>query len=517
MRGTKVGNYSVTSELGEGGMGKVYVAEHGLMEKRAAIKVLLPEYSKNDELVTRFFNEARAASRVSHPGIVDIYDFGYLDDGSAYIVMELLEGEPLKAVLDREAPLAPERVARLGGQIADALAAAHATGIIHRDLKPDNVFLVADTAVAGGERAKLLDFGIAKLGGDNSVSLKTRTGALMGTPTYMSPEQCRGSAELDWRSDIYSAGCIMFEMTAGRPPFTEGGLGELLAAHMMQEPPRVTEFSPTAPDELASTIAWMLAKDPADRPQSMREVVEVMGPLAGSTMPPRVPTVPPAGHTEPPQGPTPTTLGGAAGQRGDAAKGPPRRWITIGLATGGTLAAAAVVSAFVLAGGEESGDETSAAADPDEDVSAAAAAPPDAGSEPDEEELAEAEDAFDAAPAPPETVTIAIDSVPPEARVTDADSGDELGHTPLEIEREREDGELTLAIAKDAYQDEALSVSLDEDAEATVELEGVPRPARQRPAQERPSGSSSEPQPDPEPDPQPSSEEKDRGWGDILD
>src|SRR5262249_3706534 len=158
-----VGSYRIIRKIGEGGMGAVYVAEHTLIGRQAAIKVLQREMSHRQDLVTRFFNEARAATAVKHPGIVEIYDFGYHTGGSAYIVMEYLEGETLAARLRRTGPLPAARAAALGRQVAGALGAAHAKGIVHRDLKPDNIFIVRDPDIMDGERSKILDFGIAKL------------------------------------------------------------------------------------------------------------------------------------------------------------------------------------------------------------------------------------------------------------------------------------------------------------------------------------------------------------------
>jgi eukaryotic-like serine/threonine-protein kinase len=496
MRGLKTGSYTLVEEIGEGGMGKVYLAEHALMGKRAAVKVLLPELSSDEELVNRFFNEARAATRVSHSGIVDVYDFGYTDEGRAYIVMELLEGEPLSALIAREAPLAADRVARLGVQVADALAAAHEAGIIHRDLKPDNVFLVRDAAVAGGERAKILDFGIAKLGGDNKVSLKTRTGALMGTPTYMSPEQCRGSAELDWRSDIYSAACILFELIAGRPPFVAQGLGELLAEHMMTPPPSATEFVPSAPPELVAILAKMLEKDPARRPQSMREVVAVLAPLTGSTLPPdlAMPAMPAmTAMTAQRVATEPTTLGGAAGVR-EPTLPRPRHRLALLIGTAVAVIALVVAAAVVLTGGGH--EELRAATQPPVETDAMAAVASvspgeiDAGA-------AIAEEPADAAPAAPARVVIRLDSNPTAAAVFAAGSGERLGTTPFEQEVERGEGELRLVLKRRGHRDREVRIPRAEDAELRVDLERIRTPARQ------PSG---------EPD-----RGGQRGWGDILD
>jgi serine/threonine protein kinase/tetratricopeptide (TPR) repeat protein len=280
MLGETVGKYRIGELIGEGGMGSVYRAEHTLIGKRVAVKVLRPSYSADREMLARFFNEARAAAKIAHPGIVDVHDFGS-EGERAYLVMELLEGEPLSARL-RRGPVDEEMAVRLARQIASALTAAHEHGITHRDLKPDNVFLVADDSVQGGVRAKILDFGIAKLiERDGTSSVETGAGALLGTPVYMSPEQCRGNGEVDHRVDLYSLGCILFEMCAGRPPFVRTGVGDLIAAHISAEPPRLGELT-EIDAQLDDVVGALLAKDPAARPASARELVAL---LDGEEMP----------------------------------------------------------------------------------------------------------------------------------------------------------------------------------------------------------------------------------------
>src|SRR5262249_43268735 len=243
-------------------MGNVYLAEHTLIGRRAAVKMLLPELSNNQEIVNRFFNEARSTAQIKHPGLIDIYDFGYHTNKSAFIVMEFLEGESLAARLRRESKLPIALLATIGRQIASALAAAHQKGIVHRDLKPDNVFLVVDVEVQLGVRAKVLDFGIAKLQseGQGGASLKTRTGTVMGTPMYMAPEQCRGAGAVDARADIYSLGCILFEMATGRTPFICEGLGEIIAAQIYQPAPATSSIDPKWSPELDRIILATLSQ-----------------------------------------------------------------------------------------------------------------------------------------------------------------------------------------------------------------------------------------------------------------
>lgn len=273
MIGTTFGNYRVVDRIGEGGMGVVYRVEHMLIGKWAALKVLLPAYSQDRTLVLRFFNEAKATSAICHKSIVEVLDFGYGDDGSAYILMEYLDGEPLSHRLQPNATLAVKDAFRWIRQIAGALDAAHQVGIVHRDLKPENIFIVPDAEVVGGERIKLLDFGIAKLAGDRASSVKTRTGAVMGTPAYMSPEQCKGAGDIDSRSDLYSLGCILFEMLCGRPPFMANGGGEVMARHILVEPPPLSAIRPSIAPEIDRFVARSLNKDLDKRFQSARQII----------------------------------------------------------------------------------------------------------------------------------------------------------------------------------------------------------------------------------------------------
>jgi len=233
-------------------MGFVFVGEHALLGRRAAIKTLRPTTPVDHELAERFFNEARATSAISDPGVIQIFDFGYHVDGTAYIVMELLEGETLSTRLGRLGRLLPRDAVRLARQIAGSLAAAHARHIIHRDLKPENVFLVRDPEAQGGERTKILDFGCCKLGTRGATL--TQSGVVIGTPVYMSPEQCHGARDVDHRSDIYAFGCLVFEMITGRPPFVCEAPGDLMVAHLFEPPPRASRYVPELPADINAVL-----------------------------------------------------------------------------------------------------------------------------------------------------------------------------------------------------------------------------------------------------------------------
>jgi tRNA A-37 threonylcarbamoyl transferase component Bud32 len=346
VNGGTLGSYRLERELGRGGMGAVYVGVHTLLGRRAAVKVLLPELSRHQAIVQRFFNEARAATAIKHPGIVEIYDFGFAADGSAYIVMELLAGESLADRL-RRGPLPLATAIQIARQTATALGAAHRSGIVHRDLKPDNVFLVPDAETALGERVKLLDFGIAKLVDPGEVG-RTHAGSVMGTPMYMAPEQCRGASDLDHRADLYALGCVLHEMVAGAPPFVGDAAGVVLGAHLHLPPPPLRSLVPHATAELEAAVLRLLAKDPAARPASAdavaAELVAVGEPL-GLSRPSGLHATPPiTGGAATPR----TTLGGASGQLARTAN--LRRGRRIALAAGLALLVTAGGAAVALIG-----------------------------------------------------------------------------------------------------------------------------------------------------------------------
>ncbi len=280
---SQIGPYTVLRLLGAGGMGQVYLARHRHLGRDAAVKVLLPQISMDETVVARFFTEARATAQLRHPNIVEVFDCDVLPDGRAYIVMEYLQGESLRTTLDRVTRLAPDyaSIAAITGLVADALQAAHTNGIVHRDLKPDNTYLTIPPNQRDQLTIKVLDFGIAKLVSAGNTGGATRTGSLLGTPLYMSPEQCRGLSNIDHRSDVYSLGCMVFEMVAGRPPFVFEAPGDMLMAHMAQDAPELSSLQPDVPPEIERLVAQMLVKDPAGRPQSMAQVAEELAAFLG--------------------------------------------------------------------------------------------------------------------------------------------------------------------------------------------------------------------------------------------
>jgi tRNA A-37 threonylcarbamoyl transferase component Bud32 len=275
-QGDLLGQFRITGTLGAGGMARVYRAEHVVLKRVVAIKVLAPELARQPETFARFVNEARAATRIGHPGVVAIEDVAVHEpSGQPYIVMELIEGSSLAEVLTERVGrrLTVRQVIELGVAVAEALAAAHAAGIVHRDVKPDNIIVVRDGEAT---RIKVLDFGIAKIEqalGEPRAHSKTMSGAIMGTPAYMSPEQLRDTSQVDARSDIYSLGCVLYEAACGRPPFTARTAGDLFAAHLNEAPPALRKIAGDVPTALESLIHAMLEKQPRKRPHSMAAVV----------------------------------------------------------------------------------------------------------------------------------------------------------------------------------------------------------------------------------------------------
>jgi serine/threonine protein kinase len=259
--GTTVGEYRIEGKLGQGGMGTVYAAVHPLIGKKAAIKVISTALSADTKAVERFVQEARAVNQIGHPNIVDVFSFGTLPDGRCYFAMEWLRGETLAARIGR-GPLPHDEAAAILDQVCRALSAVHEKGIVHRDLKPANIFL----AEVRGERpqVKLLDFGVAKLVTDDVRLERTQTGAIIGTPLYMSPEQAKGHG-VDGRADIYSLGCMAYEIFVGRAPFTASSAVELLAKHLHAEPDPPSTFGEIR-SEMDRVLHRTIAKDPAARP-----------------------------------------------------------------------------------------------------------------------------------------------------------------------------------------------------------------------------------------------------------
>ncbi len=450
MNHVQIGPYRILSKLGEGGMGAVYEGIHDAIERRVAIKVLHAEFAQNPEFTARFFNEARAVNRVDHPGLVQVSDYGQMPDGTAYIVMEFLKGESLGSRLKSlGVAMSVDEAIFLSRQIADALANAHAKSIVHRDLKPDNIMIIPDSAMPGGRRTKLLDFGIAKLAtAADQASLKTRTNAVMGTPVYMSPEQCRGAANVDDKSDVYSFGVLLYVMLSGRQPFNGEGIGEIMAKHIYEEPPPLGALVPWIPHPLINLVHSLLVKDKHQRP-TMRKVAEALDELTG-TDPGAAPHRSSSGIALRSAGRNvlfdhPSTLGLSAGQ----SQGTPTNWrrLIMGLlGAGGALTLTVGVPIW-------HSPQPRAAAQ-------ASVQPPRV------------------APAP-RLARWSITSEPAGAEIIKLPDGQVVGRTPWTYHQPAQAGTAQLALRLPGYKSRNLTLNQEHDAALVEALEVIPPPPSQ--------------------------------------
>jgi hypothetical protein len=473
MIGQQFGNYRVLSLLGEGGMGAVYLAEHPGIGRRVAVKVLHKQFSGDEQLLGRLLNEARAANAIRHPNIIEILDSGMREDGVPYLVMELLEGETLGGRIRRAGALPIRDAVGFIYQTASALGAAHKKGIVHRDLKPDNLFIVPEPGEESGridaelplERMKVLDFGIAKLQmpqpGD---SVKTRTGTLMGTPIYMSPEQCRGTKTVDHRSDVYSLGVIFFEMLVGQPPFVSDGFGELVNMHLNVPPPSARAQRPEVNEQLDGIVLKMLAKNPEDRYPDMAALTGALKLVGGSlpmgvSSPDLKPTLSaPVGDGGRVAGPI-TTFGLGAGESlGETKVGGGKGK----LIAGGVAVAVLGLGIFMFMGGSTP-----------EPAKPVAATPTPTPSKP----VAPAAAPKPIAPVVKATVTLRLASDPTGAKIFTADGNEVLGTTPFSLKRPK-GGALKVRLEKDGYTAATREVPLDEDQALEFALERKPEPVK---------------------------------------
>jgi serine/threonine protein kinase len=284
--GKKIGNYVVISQIGAGGMGAVYAAQHPQLDRRVAIKVLHGSYANDPRIVERFLTEAKAITRIKHPNIIDVFDLGQLDDGQIYYVMELLQGQELLSVMKAHGPMSAEVMAPYAQQISGALQAAHDAGIVHRDLKPSNIIVERASPI----QLKLLDFGIAKMLQQDGGTNATCTGLVLGTPATMAPEQAAGhSADVGPQTDLYSLGVTMFWMLTGRPPFNATISAVVRAQHITTPPPRLSTLVPGINPQVEAIVHQCLEKRAEDRPASAADVaMGIAGAVAcayGTTVP----------------------------------------------------------------------------------------------------------------------------------------------------------------------------------------------------------------------------------------
>ncbi len=414
--GSSLGPYQLEAVLGEGTMGRVYLGRHQRLGRAVALKVLHADFTQDAALLRRFFLEARMVAQINHQHIVEVYDF--IEEQAphhAYCVMELLTGETLADRLLRE-PLTIEGSLRIVRQIAEALSAAHAVGVVHRDLKPDNVFLVQRTD--GTDFVKVLDFGVAKLlaTADTIGANDTQSGALIGTPRYMSPEQAAGLA-VDHRADVYALGTVLYELLTGHVPFEAEVFGQL-AAEIITRPPPVLPSVTRSGEPLSAALRDLtlqcLAKTPEARPSSMAELLATLD------------------HPPPP-------------------RPRKRRWLALGGAAAASLALLAMAS---LA------RRPAAVAAPQTPALVAAAAPPPA------------------VVAPTASVSVVVVTSPPGALVTRIETNELLGQTPLTLRLPRSQAPTTLRITLAGYQPLTRGTTLDSNQRLELALTPIPlRPA----------------------------------------
>jgi serine/threonine-protein kinase len=415
-----LGRYQVTRKVGQGGMGAVYEAQHTLIGKRVAVKVLLDKYVHKEQVVARLEQEARLASSIGHEHIIDITDFGTTDDGRTFVVMEFLEGESLAECLHREGPLPEARILHIVAQVGSALSAAHAKGVVHRDVKPENVFLLRRK---DKDYVKVVDFGISKSmrqsepGADDSPRL-TQTGMVLGTPLYMSPEQARGDEELDHRIDVYALGVIMYELATGRVPFTGANYLSIISQVLNDDPVSPRSLRPELSAEFEAILLRAMEKDRDARYKTTDELVNDVNLLlddpSRSTQRARI--LPPRRATR------------RSGLRILA-------WV-VGVSV---IVAAVVVSVSMMMGGAT--PKPAAALVPSVDAAPPPPPPPDA------------------VPAPPpvEVVKIPIDSKPTGATIYEG--GREIGTTPTTYDAPLDNDKVTLVAELDGYDDATFTVN----------------------------------------------------------
>jgi hypothetical protein len=506
--GDTVGEYEIEAKIGEGGFGTVFRAQHPLIGKLVAIKVLARQYSAQPEMVSRFVAEARAVNQIRHRHIIDIFAFGQLPDGRHYYVMELLDGEALDEHLAAVGRVPLGEAIPILRAIARALDAAHGKGIAHRDLKPENVFLAREAD--GTIFPKLLDFGIAKLLSTGDVAKhKTRTGSPLGTPLYMSPEQCRGR-DVDHRTDIYAFGVVAFKLLTGQVPFDGESYMDILLAQINDAPPLPSSIAPELPPAVDQGILWMLQKDPAARPPTLVTAVRALEDAAlaaGFEVPASAPTGPHTAARAASQGgpvvpaagltatlaaqamPSPTRLGTAptvdAAHLSDALAvarpttappgptplaptiAPGRSRVGLALALAGAVAVGAAV--FVVLRPTTGRDEIAAPSGrPAPAQPAPAAAPPQP-----------AVPAPPPTPAPPVLVAITVEGAPVGTEVY-APGGRLLGTAPGAIQLEAGDDEVVLTFRADGFVTRSMPVAAREQT-LTVALE--PRASEPEPPQ----------------------------------
>jgi len=470
MIGVRIGGYTITEQLGEGGMGAVYVAENPRLGKRVAVKVLLPQFCQSPHIVERFEAEARAATAIRHPNIIDVLDVAQLDDGQLYILMEYLEGCALETFIRNRGALSIDEALVILAPACDALQAAHDAGIIHRDLKPANIFLVLQPE--NPRFVKLLDFGIAKITREDLAGgVKTGSNMVLGTPGYMSYEQACGSAGVDHRSDVYAMGVIAFQMLTGRLPYAATSIGSLVTQQLTSTPPNPASLRPDLPQGWVAAILATLQTEPNKRPQSARAFATALidatpnGEALVRSVCPRfflranadertvrdviAPSPPPSGGATVALKPQSTVSHTAGQQQPSVSTARGRRW-PFAVAGVAMLAAAAIVAIVI---------HTRSASD-QSDQATALAAPPDfdAGLTRPVQVAPSTMVSVDAAPPTPAPAVLHVDTHPPGAMVRRGAAVD--GPSPIDLQVPR-GTEIDVSVELKGYEPESRRVTVN--------------------------------------------------------
>ncbi len=463
------GLYRVERRIGEGGMGTVYAALHIHLNKSFAIKVLSSRVASDKQAIERLRQEAVMASSIDHDNIIDVVSFDTTEEGDVFIVMELLKGMALADVLEK-GPVPLDRSLHIAMQMCGALHAAHENGIVHRDLKPENIFIVRKH---DRDFVKVLDFGISKVKSADADQVRmTKTGQLVGTPLYMSPEQARGEANIDRRVDIYALGVLLYEMLTGTPPFDGGNYFQLLWKHGNEPPQPPGARAPDAhiPESVEAAIMKALAKDPDERFQTMEEMQEVLAGTASTQTPAHLVSMP----TPPPS--SRSGHGGGAVTMDEPVL--PKSRLGIGL---GAAALAVAVIGVAVAVGTGNSDPAAPPATDTEPATEAQGGAEDVGEDPGAEGSSGVPRGVEVPgdevpPAVPQMVSVTFNSRPEGATVSI--DGRELGETPLVTPIALSDGPIEVTFAKERYVDEIISVVPSQGAV----VEGRLRPVRRQPS-----------------------------------